>query len=56
MIQKCLEKKDLSCSYFIKGRLNTKEFFNELPFKIKVDLLNSELYEKEIDFHIIDGK
>ena len=54
MIQKVLKKLDLSCSYFIKGRLNTKEFFNELPFKIKVDVLNSELYEKLIEFHIID--
>ena len=55
MIQKVLKKLDLSCSYFIKGRLNTKEFFNELPFKVKVDVLNSELYENAIDFHIIDG-
>ena len=55
MIQKVLKKLDLSCSYYIKGRLNTKEFFNELPFKVKKDVLNTELYEKEIEFHIIDG-
>ena len=56
MIQKVLKKLDLSCSYFIKGRLNTKEFFNELPFKIKVNVLDYKLYEKSLEFHIIDGK
>ena len=41
MLQKVLNKLDLSCSYFIKGRLNTKEFFNELPFKVEANILNS---------------
>ena len=33
MMKNVLSKLDLSCSYYIVGRLNTKEFFNELPFK-----------------------
>ena len=55
MVQKVLKKLDLSCSYFIVGRLNTKEFFKELPFKVKVNVLNQNLYEKNIDFRIIDN-
>ena len=54
MIQKVLKKLDLSCSYFIVGRLNTKEFFNELPFKVDVNVLNSNLFEIPIDFKIIN--
>ena len=56
MLQKVLNKLDLSCSYFIKGRLNTKEFFNELPFKVEANILNSILYEKPIEFKIINEK
>ena len=54
MIQKVLKKLDLSCSYFIVGRLNTKEFYKELPFQLKADVLNYKLYEVPIDFYIID--
>ena len=54
MMQKVLKKLDLSCSYFIVGRLNTKEFFNELPFKIEVNVLNPNLFEVPIDFKIIN--
>ena len=34
MIQKALNKLDLSCSYFIKGRLNTKEFLTNYHLKL----------------------
>ena len=44
MLQNVLTKLDLSCSYYIVGRLNTKEFFNELPFKVNVKVFNSSLY------------
>ena len=54
MMQKVLKKLDLSCSYFIVGRLNTKEFFNELPFKIEVNVLNPNLFEVPIDFKILN--
>ena len=54
MMQNVLKKLDLSCSYFIVGRLNTKEFFNELPFKVDVNVLNPNLFEIPIDFKIIN--
>ena len=56
MMQKVLSRLDLSCSYYIVGRLNTKEFFNELPFKINAKVFNSLLYEIPIDFKILDKK
>ena len=54
MMQNVLKKLDLSCSYFIVWRLNTKEFFNELPFKVDVNVLNSNIFEVPIDFKIIN--
>ena len=54
MMQNVLKKLDLSCSYFIVGRLNTKEFFNELPFKVDVNVLNPNIFEVPIDFKIIN--
>ena len=54
MMQNVLKKLDLSCSYFIVGRLNTKEFFNQLPFKVQVNVLNPNLFEIPIDFKILN--
>ncbi|MDG1440370.1 MAG: hypothetical protein P8Q16_06385, partial [Flavobacteriales bacterium] len=54
MMQNVLKKLDLSCSYFIVGRLNTKEFFNELPFKVDVNVLNQNLFEIPIAFKILN--
>ena len=38
MMKNVLSRLDLSCSYYIVGRLNTKEFFNELPFKVRMQM------------------
>ena len=54
LIEKTLSDLDFSKSYFIVGRLNTKEFFSGMPFNIDVDVLNSKLYELPVDFTIID--
>ena len=56
MMQKVMSRLDLSCSYFIVGRLNTKEFFDELPFKVNAKVFNSSLYELPINFKILDNK
>ncbi len=54
LIEKTLSKLDFSKSYFIQGRLNTKEFFNGMPFNIDINILNRNLYEKAIDFKIVN--
>ena len=56
MMKNVLSKLDLSCSYYIVGRLNTKEFFNELPFKVNAKVFNAGLYETPIDFKILNDK
>ena len=56
MMKNVLSKLDLSCSYYIVGRLNTKEFFNELPFNVSAKVFNTSLYEKPIDFKILNDK
>ena len=50
LIEKTLSKLDFSKSYFIVGRLNTKEFFSGMPFSIDIDVLNTNLYELPINF------
>ena len=54
LMRNVVRKIDLSCSYYIVGRLNTKEFFNELPFKIKVNILNPNILETPIKFKILN--
>ena len=54
LIQKALSKLNFKNSYFIVGRLNTKEFYEGLPFKVDINLFNKNLYEKPFDFKIID--
>ena len=56
MLQNVLKKLDLSSSYYIVGRLNTKEFFEELPFKVNVKVFNPNLYDIPIDFKIINNQ
>ena len=56
IIQKVLDRLDLQCSYYIVGRLNTKEFFDGLPFKIDVKIFNPKIYETPIAFKIINNK
>ena len=54
MMQKVLKKLDLSCSYFYCWKIKYKRVFNELPFKIEVNVLNQNLFEVPIDFKIIN--
>jgi len=54
LIQEALSRLNFNNSYFIVGRLNTKEFYEGLPFKVDINLINNELYEKPIDFKILD--
>lgn len=55
MIEKVLEKIDLTTSYFIKGIVNSKEFFSDIPFKVNAKLINKNLQEKPINLKIVDN-
>jgi capsular exopolysaccharide synthesis family protein len=53
LIEKAVEKLDLGVSYFIVGRLKTTEQFHNTPFFLKLNSVNSSVYEKTIDFKIL---
>lgn len=55
MIEKVLAKIDLTTSYFIKGIVNSKEFFRDIPFNVNAKLFNKSLMEKPINFKIVDN-
>ena len=55
MIQKVLTKIDLTTSYFIKGIVNSKEIFSDIPFKVNAKLINKNLVEKPINLKIVDN-
>ena len=54
LIQKTVAKLKFSNSYYIVGRINTKEFYGGIPFKMNIELLNKDLYEQPISFKILD--
>lgn len=54
MIEQTLGKLDFSVSYYIVGRVNKKEFFGNMPFKIVADNLNNNFYEKPFNLNIVD--
>lgn len=54
LIDKTISKLNLDVSYYIIGRLKTTEVYESMPFNVNVTLLNNNLYEKPINFKIID--
>ena len=56
LIQKALKKLNFKTSYYIVGRINTKEFYNGVPFVVDINILNNELYEAPFDFNILNQK
>lgn len=52
VVDKLIDK--IQVSYFIVGKVRTTEQFTGMPFKIKVNYLNSALYEQFIDFRILN--
>ena len=54
LVAKAISKLDLDVSYYIVGRLKTTEQFLNPSFTVKSRTINSFLYEKPIDFQIID--
>ena len=54
LIKQTVDKLDLDVSYYIKGRIRTKELYDDIPFKIKFNAINPLLYEQFIDFKILN--
>src|SRR5690348_16585728 len=47
LLKKVVDKLNVNVSYFIKGRLVTKEFYTGIPFKVDVSFINAGFYEQE---------
>ena len=54
LIKRTVDKLDLDVSYYIKGRLVTKEVYENIPFKINFTSINPMLYEQKMEFKIVD--
>jgi tyrosine-protein kinase Etk/Wzc len=44
----------LQVSYYIVGKVRTVEYFEGMPFLIKVNTVNGDFYERLLDFHVLD--
>jgi hypothetical protein len=53
LIQQALEGLDFETSYYIVGRVNTKEYFKNVPFKVKLTPFRGDLYEKIFQFDVL---
>lgn len=56
IIAHTLKKLDMNVSYFIAGRLKITEVYQSMPFEFEVKYLNSELYEQQMNFKILNEK
>ena len=54
LVKRTLSKLNFDVSYFIVGRLVTKEYFKDTPFKVDVFYLDKRLYEAPFEFKILD--
>ena len=54
LIERTLAKLDFDVSYYIVGRVNTKEFFENMPFHVDMEVINNGIYEIPIEIKIID--
>jgi len=55
LAEKAIKKLDLGVSYYIVGRLKTTEQFHNTPFLVKLNSVNSSIYELPIEFKIINS-
>lgn len=55
LIKQTVDRLDLDVSYYIKGRIRTKEIYDDIPFKIKFTAINPLLYEQLIEFKILNA-
>jgi tyrosine-protein kinase Etk/Wzc len=54
LIKQTVDKLDLDVSYYIKGRIRTKEIYDDIPFKISFKAINPMLYSQFIEFKILN--
>ena len=55
LIDATLDKLDFDISYFIVGRFKTTQVYGGLPFKVNFDVLDPKLYDRPMDFQVLDS-
>ena len=55
LISESVRKLNLDVSYFIQGRINKKEIFQNLPFRIETYFKSQNILEKDIKFKILNS-
>lgn len=56
LIKQAIDRLDFKVSYFLVGRLRTEELFAGVPFHVQVNVFKDDLYEKMIQFRVLDDK
>lgn len=54
LIKQTVDKLNLDVSYYIKGRIRTKELYDDVPFEVKFTAINPLLFEQFIEFKILN--
>ena len=54
LIKQTVDKLDLDVSYYIKGRIRTKELYDNIPFKVTFSTIKPMLFEQFIEFKILN--
>jgi capsular exopolysaccharide synthesis family protein len=55
LIGEIVDKINVSTSYYVVGRLKKQEVFETLPFKAKINVLNSSCYELPLQIKVINN-
>ncbi len=56
LIERTLSRLNFNVSYFIEGRVKSKELFEHAPFIVDISLLTSSLYEHKFNLHYVDNE
>ncbi|HEX2617310.1 MAG TPA: GNVR domain-containing protein, partial [Flavobacteriales bacterium] len=54
LIDRTLSKLDFDVSYYIIGRFKTSEVYGNMPFSVRMEVLNPKLYEKPFDLRVVN--
>ncbi len=55
LLEKVVNKLDFNISYFIKGRVNTREVYGGTPFEVDYKIKNSAFYDFPFDINVVDN-
>ena len=54
LVDRALDKLDFDVSYYIVGRFKTTQVYGTAPFTVHMQVINSRLYDRPLDLHVVD--